>query len=155
MTTPAVRPVTADDLDALRVLVLEATRELRAQRGGSFLVDAIDRPTRDEAAMLAHVHDADRAAWVATIDDVAVGYAYASLRATTTTRIVMIDELFTTPEARAIGVGERLVDEVSAWAIVNEASGVSAVALPGARETKNFFEGMGMKARSIVVHRDL
>lgn len=155
MTTPAVRPVTADDLDALRALALEATHELRSQRGGAFLVDAIDRPTRDDASMIAHLHEPDRAAWVATIDDVVVGYAYASMRATSSERFVMIDELFTSHGARAIGVGERLVDEVSAWAIVNGASGVSATALPGARETKNFFEGMGLKARAIIVHREL
>lgn len=33
--------------------------------------------------------------------------------------------------------------------------GIDALALPGNRETKNFFEASGLTARAIVVHRSL
>jgi hypothetical protein len=33
--------------------------------------------------------------------------------------------------------------------------GIDAVALPGMRETKNFFEAAGLVARAIVVHKAL
>ena len=36
-----------------------------------------------------------------------------------------------------------------------DAVGIDALALPGDRETKNFFETFGLKARAIVVHRSL
>jgi hypothetical protein len=35
------------------------------------------------------------------------------------------------------------------------AIGIDALALPGDRATKNFFETFGLKARAIVVHRSL
>ena len=35
------------------------------------------------------------------------------------------------------------------------AVGIDSLALPGDRETKNFFETFGLKARAIVVHRSL
>ncbi len=45
-------------------------------------------------------------------------------------------------------------------AVVDEARtrncfGIDALALPGDRETKNFFESFGLKARQLVVHRSL
>jgi hypothetical protein len=44
---------------------------------------------------------------------------------------------------------------IVAWGTERGAVGIDAVVLPGARETKNFFESFGLKARALVVHRDL
>lgn len=155
MTQPSVRRATTDDLDAIESLADEAGRELRPQRGGAFLVDAPDRVSADRSRVIHAIDAPDRGVWVAAIDDAVVGYAVATMRTLTESATAVIDELFTSAEARSVGVGERLVEEIVAWAIINEATGVSATALPGARATKNFFEGLGMKARAIVVHRDL
>ena len=42
-----------------------------------------------------------------------------------------------------------------AEATARGAVGIEALALPGDRATKNFFEAQGMVARAIIVHRQL
>jgi GNAT superfamily N-acetyltransferase len=89
--------------------------------------------------------------WAGTIDGVPVGYALVSADGD----VAVIEELHVDPEARAVGVGEALLDAVIIWAKEQACSGVDSFALPGARETKNFFETFGMTARLLVLHRDL
>jgi hypothetical protein len=48
-----------------------------------------------------------------------------------------------------------MVDVMIAWATAAGCRGIDAIALPGARDTKNFFERMGLVARAIIVHRRL
>jgi hypothetical protein len=48
-----------------------------------------------------------------------------------------------------------LLDAVIAWATGRKCIGIDSLALPGNRETKNFFESFGLVARAIVVHRPL
>ena len=47
------------------------------------------------------------------------------------------------------------MDLLVAWAQERGAVGIDALALPGDRHTKNFFETFGLTARALVVHRDL
>ncbi len=55
--------------------------------------------------------------------------------------------------ARAVGVGESLIECVLAFTAEQRCVGVDALALPGHRAAKNFFEGSGFTARAIVMHR--
>lgn len=94
--------------------------------------------------------------WVGTLDDASVGFAVARLTALTDGRsLAAVDALYVLPEARGVGLGEALMDEVLAWASLEGADAIDAVALPGDRVTKNFFERYGMTARAIQVHRRL
>jgi hypothetical protein len=52
-------------------------------------------------------------------------------------------------------VGEALLDAAMAFGREHACRGIDSYALPGARETKNFFETAGMKARLLVVHAPL
>jgi GNAT superfamily N-acetyltransferase len=63
-----------------------------------------------------------------------------------------ITDLFVEPGARAVGVGEALMDALLPWFRARECRGVDATALPGNRETKNFFEMSGFTARLLVMH---
>jgi hypothetical protein len=45
--------------------------------------------------------------------------------------------------------------ELLAWFSARGCLGVDSTALPGARETKNFFEESGFTARLLVMHRRL
>jgi hypothetical protein len=47
------------------------------------------------------------------------------------------------------------MDAIVAWAEAAGCVGIDSLALPGNRETKNFFETFGLVARAIVVHRPL
>jgi hypothetical protein len=48
-----------------------------------------------------------------------------------------------------------MLDLVTEWAASNDATGLDAIALPGMRDTKNFFERFGLTARAITVHKKL
>ena len=95
-------------------------------------------------------------AWVGDLDGATVGFAAARLvELSDDTSLAEIDALYVLPEARGVGLGEALMDEVLAWAAGAGAAAVDAVALPGDRVTKNFFERYGMTARALQVHRRL
>ena len=94
--------------------------------------------------------------WVGGLDDASVGFAVARLVVLRDrTSLAAIDALYVLPEARGVGLGEALMDEVLAWAVAGGAAAVDAVALPGDRVTKNFFERYGLTARALQVHRRL
>jgi ribosomal protein S18 acetylase RimI-like enzyme len=70
-------------------------------------------------------------------------------------RLASIKEIFVLKDARSVGVGESLINSLTAKAINSKAVGIDSFALPGDRETKNFFETQGMVARLIQVYRPL
>ena len=110
----------------------------------------------DIPGLVAAIDDPDAIVLVGTIDGTPIGYAVARLDVMADgAGLVVIDDLFTEPEGRAVGVGEAMLDAVIAWGTERGAVGLDAVVLPGNRDTKNFFESFGLKARALVVHREL
>ena len=93
---------------------------------------------------------------VGTIDGVVVGYAVARVeRLGDGSRLGVVDDIFVEEEARGIGVGEAMMNDLVAWSRAKGCFGMDAMALPGHRLTKNFFEESGFTARKIVMHRSL
>ncbi len=93
---------------------------------------------------------------VAEIDGVVVGFLEAELLAIHGERpLCRVSALYVEPAAREVGAGEALMDLVSSWASGRGAVGIDVLALPGAREVKNFLESAGYVARLIVMHRPL
>src|ERR1700738_2628608 len=68
-------------------------------------------------------------------------------------RLAVITDLFGEEGARSVGVGEAMITELVTFASRAGCIGVDALALPGARAAKNFFEESGFTARIIVMHR--
>jgi ribosomal protein S18 acetylase RimI-like enzyme len=158
------RFATPDDRPALALLAAEAREESRAKRGGNLLVnrelaalaelDLLDAANATSPA--SDAHGATKVVVVGTIDEVVVGYARLRIETLRTDEtIAMIDELYVDPEARGVGVGEAIMDLLVEHARRHDCIGIDAVALPGDRQTKNFFETFGLTARAIVVHRAL
>ena len=145
------RPATEADVASVVALETAARQAVAAQRGGPLLL-AHDVHGFDPAALT----DPERLVVLGTIDDVPVGYAAVVLSALDgDQRLAVIDALFVEPEAREVGVGEAIMDVVLHWSAAQGVVGIDAVALPGDRATKNFFERFGLTARAIVVHRPL
>jgi len=93
---------------------------------------------------------------VGTIDGEVVGYATVELDTLADRGLLgVITAVFALPEARAVGVGEAMLDAVIPWCEERGCVGIDAHALPGNRDTKNFFETFGFTARLLVVHRKL
>jgi GNAT superfamily N-acetyltransferase len=93
---------------------------------------------------------------VGTIDGTPIGYGVVALEKLHDGSLLgAVSDLFVDPEARGVGVGEAMMDQIVAWCREHGCTGVDALALPGNRATKNFFETFGLVARAIVVHRSL
>jgi GNAT superfamily N-acetyltransferase len=141
----AARRSEAADHAELERLQEAARIELADLRGGDVLLASV------QTSELADTATGEEATFVGTIHDAVVGYARVSRRGNRAD----LDELFVDVAARGVGVGDAILRSVIAWA---EAAGCVALdsrALPGSRDTKNFFEGHGMVSRLIVVAKDL
>lgn len=154
----AVRSAEPADLDALEDLVGRAIDELGAMRGGAVWSrrEARSAPFGERLRTELSRPEHEGALVVGTIDGTVVGYGamhYESLHDGTT--LAVVDDIYVHHGARGVGVGEELLGELVERATKQGAVGIDSIALPGDRETKNFFETFGLKARAILVHRPL
>jgi GNAT superfamily N-acetyltransferase len=152
----AARPATGDDVARLAQLVGEAVAEQAEGRGGRIWSVREARAVPAEASLAALVEDPDALVLAGTIDGTVIGYAVAVTEELRTgERLGIVTDVYVEPGAREVGVGEALLDQVVAWCDEAGCIGIDALALPGNRHTKNFFESFGFTARAIVVHRRL
>lgn len=154
----AARRAERYDLGAVAELASAARDELAPLRGGDVWraqagrVDPVEELLGEQLAGPAEAG----CAVVGTIDDVVVGYGVSVVEVLSDgSRLAVVTDLYVAPDARGIGIGEAMMDLLVAHARQVGARGIDALALPGDRETKNFFETFGLKARAIVVHRSL
>lgn len=145
MIDPVVRLATTGDVPQLLDLEREARAALVGQRGGDrWLVEHPEigsdwsRRCNDE-----HV-------FVGSIDDVVIAYLVAAVG---DDRILRVDQVWVTPDARELGFGDELLAQA-----IDRGRGLGAVAvegqaLPGDRHTKNLYERAGIVARLITTYR--
>ncbi len=149
----AARRAAPGDAAVMAALARVGAAELEPLRGSSLFLGREARSEPFEPAFIEAIDDPDQALWVGTIGDVVVGYAAVRLVCLDDgRRLAVITDLFVESGAREVGVGEALAVEALAWAKGMGAAGVDAWALPGARQTKNFFEEQGFTARLLVMH---
>lgn len=153
----AARLAVAADATAIVALGEQGTASLAVQRGGSIWSQR--EAHSDLAAVVTAAIDGSHdssTAMVGTIDDVVVGYGLMRMeRLHDGAILAVVSDIYVDPGARGVGVGEALMNLMVDQARSVGAVGIDAIALPGDRETKNFFETFGLKARAILVHRDL
>jgi GNAT superfamily N-acetyltransferase len=150
------RPAGPDDLEVVARLVEACAAELRPERGGALWADRESRALPPGPGLAADLADPAVRIVVGELDDLVVGTAVVRCEQLRTgARLAVVTDLYVEPDFRELGVGEAMLDEVVAWAEAQGCIGIDAVALPGMRETKNFFESFGLVARAIVVHRRL
>ena len=152
-----IRPLSEADLEGpagLKALRSSISGELANERGGPlFLADRADRST---ASMIAASTQGSSHCDIVLADGALVGWAYTTIRYLMNgSSLATIEEIAVDAEARAIGAGEALLDATLVWCRAQGCKGVDSFALPGARETKNFFETFGLKARLLTVHLNL
>lgn len=146
------RRAEAAELGEVARLCAEAVAELRPRRGGAVWSRREARPEPFEAS-LAETMDAGLLA-VVCIDDTIVGYAGVDLVGLHDGSVLgQITDVYVAPEARGVGCGEALLGLVEPWCKEQGCIGIDSIALPGDRETKNFFETFGLTARALRVHR--
>lgn len=154
----AARAALPTDVAAITDLARTAVGELGLLRGGPVwqLQDARVEPIGDGVAHDVAMPVDEGLAVVGTIDDTVVAYGVSRLETLSDGSLLAeVSDLYVDPGARGIGIGEAMMDLLVEHAEAAGAIGIDALALPGDRETKNFFETFGLKARAIVVHRSL
>jgi len=152
----SVRVAVAQDVTNLERLRDLAAAHISSQRGG---VVALLREFADNSAFEELTEgqiSQGRLILIGLISETAVGYCFAeSVKLSDDFALCQIQELFVESEARDVGVGQLLMDSLTAWAVQQRCGGIDATVMPGDRETKNFFETFGLVARAISVHLDL
>jgi ribosomal protein S18 acetylase RimI-like enzyme len=152
----AARPASSDDLPRIADLARAAIAELRSTKGGEVWARREARQEPIDDSLAADLANADALVLVGAIDDAVIGYAVAVIeKLPDGGDLAQLNDVYVEPAARGVGVGEMLLDAVVAWATERRCTGIDSLALPGNRETKNFFESFGLVARAIVVHRPL
>ena len=142
------------DIAVVAEMAAQAAMEMTPLRGGAVwsrlearkepLHQGLARDHRDEDALVA----------VGTIDGAVVGYgAIRLVELHDGAHLGRVSDIYVLPEARGVGVGEAIMGLLLDWAGRRGCIGVDSLALPGDRDTKNFFETHGLVARSITVHR--
>lgn len=149
-TGEGARPGLASDLPAIGRIVDIVSTEKAGQRGGPlFLIGE----GRDIAHGLVRYLDEGHLI-VGTYDDIVVGAAaFRRVDLADTTRVARIELLIVDPEMREVGVGEAMMNQLVDTARADGCQHLDSWALPGDRETKNFFESFGLKARLLVLSR--
>ncbi len=148
------RPATEDDLPRLAELARLAIAELLPMKGGDVFVAREARGEPLDESFKRALADPDTRVVCGTIDQAVIGYAVVHLDDLRDGgRIGVVDDIFVEPEAREVGVGEAMLDDVVTWCREADCVGIDSYALPGNRSTKNFFETFGFTARVIVVHK--
>ena len=152
----AARPATADDVTALVALATAARDEVAGLRGGDIWRVKEARQDPLEPALAAAVADAGAQVVVGTVDGVVVGYATTTVESLADGRtLAVLSDLYVDPEARSVGIGEAMMELVLQWCRERGCTGIDSIALPGARDTKNFFEESGFTARALTMHHKL
>jgi GNAT superfamily N-acetyltransferase len=153
------RPAARDDATRCAELCSRALEQLGGARGGGLyarretglVAKALLRPGGLERLLASP----KRRVLVGTVDESVVGFAVAHVDDVGEAALGVIDACFVEPEARGVGVGRAMLDALLSWFASANCRGVDATALPGDRETKNFFEAGGFKARLLTLHHPL
>ncbi|CAM8625219.1 NAT_SF domain containing protein [Acidimicrobiia bacterium] len=144
------------DIDVLSALATDLYRALRTERGGSAHLALHGRAEPLMDSIVADMSNPSALVVSGMVDGSILGYAVCRLTKTLDSALIaVIEEIYTDPDARRVGIGEAMLDLITEWAAANEAAGIDAIALPGMRDTKNFFESFGLTARAITVHKKL
>jgi ribosomal protein S18 acetylase RimI-like enzyme len=152
----AARPATPADVPTLVTLARALRAELRELRGGVLWETREAAPEPLDAVFAELLTRGDACVIAGTIDGVTVGYGAVGVETLRDgTRLGVIRELFVEPEARAVGVGEAIAEQLVGFCTQQGCQGIDATALPGHRAAKNFFERAGFTARALTMHHRL
>ena len=147
------RPAEAADVPRIAELARAVIDELAPMRGGAVWKAREARAEPMEEMLEAVLGDPDTRMVVATIDGVVVGYAVVRLEYLGDGSVLgVVDDIFVEEGGREVGLGEMMMNDLVAWCDERKCIGMDAMALPGHRATKNFFEESGFTARKLVMH---
>ena len=150
----STHPAQLADIERLVELADSALAELSPLRGGRLWAvrEKPPEPRKDE--FLATLGSAAALLQVGCIDGYPVGYGLVrGERLRTGEELAVVSDIYVEAPFRGVAVGEAVMDALLDWARARGCIGVDSLVLPGMRDSKNFFERYGLKARALLVHR--
>ena len=116
----SVRVAELSDREVLRSLAAEARVELANKRGGD-VVERLDPYRADSRAEIVRaVEDPTATLLLGDIDGTPVGYGLMTLRTVVDGSLhATVEEIFVLPEARAVGVGEAIIEALLALSLIH------------------------------------
>jgi GNAT superfamily N-acetyltransferase len=152
----ASRAAAADDIPRVVELAALLRAELEPMKGGAVWSVREATPEPLDSSYRALLARDDAEVVVGEYAGAVVGYAVVTVDGLRDgRRLGVLTDLYVEREAREVGVGEAMIEHVVAWCRGRGCTGIDAIALPGHRATKNFFEEFGFTARALVMHRRL
>jgi ribosomal protein S18 acetylase RimI-like enzyme len=150
----SVRLANIDDISRLVSLYRTMEAEQTERKPIWALTDGLDEPF--DASFTLAIEKSDSWVYAGEIDGAVVGFLWSTVESMLTRgqgeRIGRMRLIYTEPDARGVGIGHNLAE---AALTAFRALGIryfDAPVGPGQRAAKNFFEGHGFAARSIVMH---
>jgi GNAT superfamily N-acetyltransferase len=149
-----VRAAVEGDVPFVAAMAEAAAAALHGSRGAELMLLREAQPP-EPTQISEWLREGDVVVLVGVLDDVPVGAGIAHLEVLTGgTRLAVVTMFWVDDAARAVGVGEEILNGLVDWARGAGCDSIDAYALPGERITKNFFEAAGFKARLLTVsHR--
>lgn len=147
---------TAVNGDIFRLVSLYGTLESEqtARKPIWALTDGLDE--RFDLSLFHAIERQDSFVLVGELEGVIVGFLWATvepmLERADGAQIGRIRLIYTEPEARGVGIGHEMLEAAQTQLRARGISHFDAPVGPGQREAKNFFEGHGFAARSIIMH---
>ena len=153
---PTSRFAIESDRDVILSLYGESVGEQAALRPMWPLADGLPEPAA--AAVDGILEDPSSRLVVGAIDEATVGFAWARSEALLPQAkgepVCVVRLVYTTPEARGVGVGHAMLTLLMDDFTEHGHRHFDARVSPGHRNAKNFFEAHGFSARLIVMYHD-
>lgn len=154
----SARLATSEDLPRFVEIFTDHAKHVADERGGDLMLkeDGLAAPDQLVDELSAAIASPTSIVVAGTFDGVIFGFGRMEVvDLNGNSLLARIRELIVTEPAREVGIGEAMMNLLLQQAESRGCFGIDAVALPGDRETKNFFESFGLKARKLIVHRSL
>ncbi len=153
---PSARPARLADLEPIVELATLLEIELGPRRGGAIFLRREAQAGIDRLVLESAIGDAGTEVVVGLFEGAVLGYGLASTELLEEgRRLGRIEALAVHPEARGVGIGAEMMKGLIVWLRAMGCFAVDSQALPGDRQTKNFFESFGLKARLLTVNKSL
>lgn len=131
-------------------------KTLAGLRGGNIYLLRNHRPSPTDTSYGADIDDRDKLVVIGLVKSYPAGFGVVGLSWLGGGYVLAeVTELFVEEDMRGVGLGKAMMDLLIDWARSNGADGIDSQAMPGDRDTKNFFEGNGMVTRALYLHMDL
>ena len=150
------RLATKQDIPSIEDIRERHLQSIEGQRGAALLKAREIMPPVGFTPLSAAIEKNDCTVLSGGYDSVVFGYGFAVIeQLDPDTRIGRLTEFIVDAEIRKSGIGEAMMNLLVEILRSQGCSGIDSQALPGDRDTKNFFESFGLKARLLTVHRSI